>query len=513
PPRHLGGAEARMDAHAGEVSAEEGLRLRERGDVEPARLVEERAEPDLLGRELAVSPIALLRRLEEAHQRAEPCVPGLAEDAGRGVGAVLHLVRDVLSFAHPAIGLLQPAVDSPRLLVYAAGGSADLAGVTGEGVEPHSFQERLGLPRDALHLASRALEPREPVHADLGVVHALAEQRRALLRPAGDPLGESFQAVEYPGEEAASLRTRPALLLGRVIAAPVPPGVDDGCAFRGNESAEDLGKEHHPFARADPRVQRGRVDVLEVDDPDVAARRPAVGMDPSVLAVEDAVDQITDRVVVLLSARGGPARLRAIALRFGLAGHPGVEVEALQPANELEQVRADLQVVLARARRLFRQLGIVRSGLHRPRHLEPGLLAHRAQRLHPVTRFLRAPGVHQPLDLLDRRADLLAEGGDPVERVLDGLLRARLRRRPAMVAAGGSLARIPAAVDGEVGFAAGVPIPVRRSLPVNLLEMSCVMSLGRLKPQMKDLVALVQELLSGLRDVQRLVELLVPLSG
>ena len=51
-----------------------------------------------------------------------------------------------------------------------------------------------------------------------------------------------------------------------------------------------------------------------------------------------------------------------------------------------------------------------------------------------------------------------------------------------MVAAGGSLARIPAAVDGEVGFAAGVPIPVRRSLPVNLLEMSRVMSLGCLQP-------------------------------
>ena len=298
-----------------------------------------------------------------------------------------------------------------------------------------------------------------------------------------------------------------------MVAPPVPPGVDGGCAFRGNESAKDLGKEHDPFARADPHVQRGRVDILEVDDPDVAARRSAVGMDPSVLAAEDAVDQITDRVVVLLSTRGGSARMRAIALRLGLARPPGVEVEGLQPANELEQVRADLQVVFARARRLLRQLGILRSGLHRPSHLEPGLLAHRAQRLHPVARFLRAPGVHQPLDLLDRRADLFAEGGHPVERVLDGLLRARLRRRHAMVAAGGSLARIPAAVDGEVGFAAGVPIPVRRSLPVNLLEMSCVMSLGRLKPQMKDLVALVQELLSGLRDVQRLVELLVPLSG
>src|SRR5256885_6466009 len=97
PPRHLGGAKAGMDAHAGEVRTEEGLHLRERGDIEPARLVEDRAEPDLLRRELAVRAVAILRGLEEPRQRAEASVPELVEDAGRGVGAVLPLVCDVFS--------------------------------------------------------------------------------------------------------------------------------------------------------------------------------------------------------------------------------------------------------------------------------------------------------------------------------------------------------------------------------------------------------------------------------
>src|SRR2546426_3098605 len=50
-------------------------------------------------------------------------------------------------------------------------------------------------------------------------------------------------------------------------------------------------------------------------------------------------------------------------------------------------------------------------------------------------------------------------------------------------------------------------------VPDLLLDLLGVMALGRLQSLVEDLVSLVQELLSGLRDVQRLVELLVTLSG
>src|SRR5207237_9562322 len=140
----------------------------------PRRRVEAGAEPDLLRRELAVRAVAILRGLEEARQRAEASVPELVEDAGRGVGAVLHLVCDVFSFAHPAIGLLQPAVDGPRLLVDPAGGAADPAGISGEGVESHRFQEGPGLARDALHLSGRAVDPMDDVQPDPCAMRCIA---------------------------------------------------------------------------------------------------------------------------------------------------------------------------------------------------------------------------------------------------------------------------------------------------------------------------------------------------
>src|SRR5205823_9855252 len=121
-----------VDADAGEVAAEEHPHLRERADVETLGLVELRAHPHLLRHQPAVHPVAALRGLEDAEQRAELSVRGLVEDAAGLVGALPDLARDLLALPHPLVGGLETALEHLRFLAHEAGRAADLAGKSGE---------------------------------------------------------------------------------------------------------------------------------------------------------------------------------------------------------------------------------------------------------------------------------------------------------------------------------------------------------------------------------------------
>ena len=308
--------------------------------------------------------------------------------------------------------------------------------------------------------------------------------------------------------------------------------VHDQGALGGDEGAEHLGEELHALAGPEPGLEGSGIDLLQVVDGHVTARRPLVDVDPSIVAVEDAVDQLTDGIVVRVAAPAGrrvPAIVRWLRPR----------IQSMEPFDELREMRADLQIVLARARGLLRELGIVRGRLHCPVHLGACLLAHRAQRMHPVSGLLRPPGVHQPLDLPDRGGDLLAERRHPLERVLHGLRRIDLRLR-VIAAAEQPFDELPTAVHRPANvvdetlaflpqgarvvtevlpFMEGVfertllVIGVHRLLSVHLLDLLRVMALRGLEPLAEDLVPFVQELLAGLRHVERLVQLLMAFPG
>src|SRR5919204_1409530 len=126
-------------------------------------------------------------------------------------------------------------------------------------MQAHLLEETLGRPGISLHLFRRALDLGETVHAHLGVVHSLAQQARALARPAPDAVRESLQPVDDAGKESLVSRLRVRTMRVR-MRARMPPGaaaamMHDHRALSRDERAEHLGEELHALARSEPRLE------------------------------------------------------------------------------------------------------------------------------------------------------------------------------------------------------------------------------------------------------------------
>ena len=116
---------------------------------------------------------------------------------------------------------------------------------------------------------------------------------------------------------------------------------------RGAQGRSEYVREQlHAFARADPGIDRGGIDLLLLVVRPLAAARPAVGEDaPVVDAAEHLVDQVSLRP--RSTAPAGPvARMSGLLAAAPAIGRTLLRFETAQAGDEAAEVGADLHQVL-----------------------------------------------------------------------------------------------------------------------------------------------------------------------
>src|SRR5205814_10313500 len=116
---------------------------------------------------------------------------------------------------------------------------------------------------------------------------------------------QSLEQVDQPSNESPVRRLRVRRRPARAAAGAPAAMVHAQGTLGGDEGAEHLGEELHALAGPEPGRDGSGIDLLQVVDDHVTARRPLVVVDPSIVAVDDAVDLLTDGLVARLAVPAG----------------------------------------------------------------------------------------------------------------------------------------------------------------------------------------------------------------